>query len=84
MWKFAGHVQRNRVLSPSTLYPRGTQTHIPKVVFQLSPPELTVLDTSEEAAAVELLAELLLEAARGRAPVPSAGPALIDEAEEED
>jgi hypothetical protein len=43
-----------------------------------------VLEGKEEAAAVELLAELLLEAVRAAALVPSAGPALIDADQEED
>jgi hypothetical protein len=40
------------------------------------------LKEHDEAMAVELLAELLLEAAQGAAAVPSAGPALIDSEEE--
>jgi hypothetical protein len=54
------------------------------LVVRLAAPELTVLDGSEAVVAIELLAELLLEAARGSALVPSAGPALIDDVEEED
>jgi hypothetical protein len=41
------------------------------------------LEGRDEAAAVELLAELLLEAVRPGADAPSAGPALIDEEETE-
>jgi hypothetical protein len=46
-------------------------------------PEVTALDPPEEAIAVELLAELLLEAARDAAFVPSAAPALIELEQEE-
>jgi hypothetical protein len=44
---------------------------------------LTTLGAREEAAALELLVELLLEVARHAALAPSAGPALIDDVEEE-
>jgi hypothetical protein len=53
-------------------------------VVRVVAPQLRVLQGSEAGAAVELLAELLLEAARDAALVPSAGPALIDDVEEED
>jgi hypothetical protein len=47
------------------------------VVFAFSTPKLTTLDPDEEATAVELLAELLLEALRRGPPVPSAGTAGV-------
>jgi hypothetical protein len=54
------------------------------VVFHLTTPQVVALDRTEEASAVELLAELLLEAVRDGAPVPSGGPALIEADEERD
>jgi hypothetical protein len=53
------------------------------MVLQLSPPELAPLELNEEASAIQLLADLLLEAARSAAAVPSAGPALIEPEQEE-
>lgn len=53
------------------------------MVLQLSPPELAPLESSEEANAIQLLADLLLEAVRSAAAVPSAGPALIEHEEVE-
>jgi hypothetical protein len=53
------------------------------LVVRVAAPRLTALKDKEEAAAVELLAELLLEAVRDATLVPSAGPALIDADQEE-
>jgi hypothetical protein len=52
-------------------------------VLDLTPPELAPLSPVAQASAIALLADLLLEAARDAALVPSAGPALIDDVEEE-
>lgn len=54
------------------------------MVVQLSTPELAGLSPEDEAAAVELLADLLLEAVRSAAAIPSAGPALIEAEEAEE
>jgi hypothetical protein len=51
------------------------------VVVQLSTPRLESLEPSDEATAIQLLADLLLEAVRSAAAVPSAGPALIEHEE---
>jgi hypothetical protein len=48
------------------------------VVLHLSAPDLARLDPADEAAAVDLLVELLLEVVHDRTSGPSAGPALID------
>jgi hypothetical protein len=53
------------------------------LVVRVAAPQLTPLEGSDAGAAIELLAELLLEAAREAALVPSAGPALIDDDQEE-
>jgi hypothetical protein len=53
------------------------------LVVRVAAPQLTALQGGEAVAAIELLAELLLEAARDAALVPSAGPALIEDVEAE-
>jgi hypothetical protein len=53
------------------------------VVVQLRTPGVEPLEPSEEANAIQLLADLLLEAVRPAAAVPSAGPALIEAEQEE-
>jgi hypothetical protein len=64
--------------------PKGVRRRHSYVVLRVAAPRLSVLEGKEEAAVVELLAELLLEAVRAAALVPSAGPALIDADQEED
>lgn len=65
------------------MYRQGLRIAVSAMVVQLATPRVVGLSRSEEAAAVELLAELLLEAARDQALVSSGGPALIEGEEEE-
>jgi hypothetical protein len=74
---------RRGVLVWAALYRGGCGDDIPLLVVRIAAPQLMPLEGSEVGAAIELLAELLLEAARDAALVPSAGPALIDDIEEE-
>jgi hypothetical protein len=53
------------------------------VVVQLQRPRLEPLPHTDKASVVELLAELLLDAARDAASALSAGPALIEAEQEE-